>query len=53
MPLGLYYGDDNNIPSIPDFYTESWFISNLKEFFEIISRNHVEKNRIVFTCKKN
>lgn len=53
MPFGLYYGDDNNIPPIPDFYTESWFISNLKEFFEITSRNHVEKNRIVFTCKKN
>jgi|26BtaG_2_1085354.scaffolds.fasta_scaffold03431_3 hypothetical protein len=52
MPLGLYSGDEFNIPELPFFYNEDWFIRNIKNKFNIISRRHVEKNRIVFLCQK-
>lgn len=49
MPLGLwslYYPED--IPEIPDWYTQSWFEENFKKHFEFIYKEQLERNRIMF-----
>lgn len=49
MPLGLwslYYPDI--IPEIPDWYTEIWFENNFKNYFELIHKEQLERNRIMF-----
>ena len=48
MPLGLYGGDDKKFPSIPAWYNEEWFKNNFKKYFRLITREQVEKNRVVF-----
>lgn len=53
MPLGLYGGDENTTPPLPSFYNEEWFKKGLLERFNIISREHIEKNRVVFFCELN
>lgn len=49
MPLGLwslYYPDI--IPEIPDWYNEIWFETNFKNHFELIHKEQLERNRIMF-----
>ena len=48
MPLGLYYGDDNNIPEFPNWYNEEWFKSKFIHHFSFEKRLKLEKNRILF-----
>jgi hypothetical protein len=53
MPLGLYYGDDNNIPPFPTWYNKEWFKKNFENHFEIEVIKQLEKNRILFVGKIN
>ncbi|WP_124979077.1 hypothetical protein [Nonlabens xiamenensis] len=48
MPLGLYSGDLNTIPEIPDFYNLEWFTKNFKNNFDLILDEQLEVNRHVF-----
>lgn len=50
MPLGLW--DGKNSPPIPSWYSESWFRENLLYFFDVIQELKLERNRILFLCKK-
>ena len=45
MPLGLYFGDMDNIPAIPDYYTLEWFRNAFSEAFEHILDEEVDVNR--------
>lgn len=57
MPLGLWGGDINNKPIIPDWYTEDWFERNFCKYFyllnKIILETHIicgkkESHRVLF-----
>lgn len=52
MPLGLYAGDMSKAPPLPDWYTEDFFRSTLEAQYEILLREQLEVNRIVFVGKK-
>lgn len=51
MPLGLYSGDMNNIPPIPEFYTLEWFKEAFSSKFEYILDEEVDINRHLFVGK--
>ncbi len=51
MPLGLYYGDDNNIPPIPNWYNQEWFKDNFEKHFDLEIVKKLEKNRVLFVGK--
>jgi len=42
MPLGLWSGDINSKPKIPDWYTTEWFEKKFKEHFNLILRRTIE-----------
>jgi len=42
MPLGLWGGDINSKPQIPDWYTTEWFEKKFKEHFKLILRKTME-----------
>lgn len=46
MPLGLWGGGE--LPSIPDWYTESWFMERFEKKFKLLHREQLERNRIIF-----
>lgn len=46
MPLGLWSGDDNSCPPVPDWYTLDWFLEGVKEKFDVIKVEKISKNRI-------
>lgn len=48
MPLGLYSGDMNNIPPVPEFYTLEWFKEAFSDKFEYILDEEVDINRHLF-----
>jgi len=48
MPLGLYSQRLNHYPSIPEWYTEEWFVETLSKFGKLVERNQLEKNRILY-----
>jgi len=52
MPLGLYGGDLEKIPKIPDWYNEEWFESNFKGHFRLLHKEKIEINRILFVGEK-
>lgn len=46
MPLGLWrHGEE---PNVPDWYTVEWFRSHFSRYFNIISEETLEENRILF-----
>jgi len=51
MPLGLYSGDLNKIPPLPDFYNYEWFKRVFTMFFDLILDENLELNRHVFLGK--
>lgn len=51
MPIGLYAGDLNKIPELPNFYNLSWFKSNFINYFDLILDEELEMNRHVFVGK--
>ena len=51
MPLGLYFGDMDNIPPFPEYYTLEWFRDAFSEKFEHILDEEVAINRHVFIGK--
>ena len=51
MPLGLYSGDINNVPLLPDYYNLKWFRYNFKKHYELIYEEKLEINRYVFIGK--
>lgn len=51
MPMGLYGGDIDNIPDLPNFYTLSWFKENFINHFDLILDEKLEINRHVFIGK--
>ena len=51
MPLGLYFGDMDNIPAIPDYYTLEWFRNAFSEAFEHVLDEEVDVNRHLFIGK--
>lgn len=51
MPLGLYSGDMNNIPPVPEFYTLEWFKEAFSAKFEYILDEEVDINRHLFVGK--
>ena len=51
MPLGLYSGDMNTIPPIPEYYTLEWFKKQFSENFEFIMDEEVAINRHLFVGK--
>lgn len=54
MPIGLWAGEhDTNTPAIPDYYTEDWFQEHLSKHFVVLNKEKLEKNRVMFVCKKN
>lgn len=48
MPLGLYNGDDNKTPPLPDWYNINWFRNNFVEYFNLEKEENLEKNRTLF-----
>jgi hypothetical protein len=48
MPLGLYSGDMNNIPPVPDYYTLDWFKAKFSEKFNYLLDEEVATNRHLF-----
>ena len=48
MPLGLYSGEENVTPTLPDFYTLDWFKGIFSDHFTYIHDEKLEKNRHVF-----
>ena len=51
MPLGLYFGDMNNIPSVPEYYTLDWFSNAFSKYFDHIIDEEIEINRHLFAGK--
>ena len=51
MPLGLYAGDLENIPAVPDYYTLDWFRNAFSEKFEHLLDEKVAVNRHLFVGK--
>lgn len=51
MPLGLYSGDKNKTPPLPDFYTLQWFKNNFVQYFDLILEEEIDINRHVFVGK--
>lgn len=51
MPLGLYFGDMNNIPKTPDYYSLDWFDGAFRERFDYILDEELAINRHVFVGK--
>lgn len=51
MPLGLYFGDMNNIPPVPEYYTLSWFRKCFSERFDHLQDEEVAVNRHLFIGK--
>ena len=51
MPMGLYAGDMNNIPKLPDFYNLNWFKNNFLQYFDLILEEEIDVNRHVFIGK--
>jgi len=51
MPLGLYFGDMDNIPAVPEYYTLDWFKEAFSEKFEHIMDEEVAINRHLFIGK--
>ncbi len=51
MPLGLYFGDLDNIPPVPKYYTLDWFRDAFSEKFDHILDEEVAINRHLFIGK--
>lgn len=51
MPLGLYSDQSSHTPPVPEWYTTEWFASEFEKYFEIIVKEQIEKNRILFVGK--
>ncbi|WP_432772787.1 hypothetical protein [Francisella salimarina] len=51
MPIGLYDGNLENIPKLPEYYNLEWFRDNFKEYFELILDEEIQLNRHVFLGK--
>ncbi|AUC78652.1 hypothetical protein CW736_04245 [Nonlabens sp. MB-3u-79] len=51
MPLGLYSGDMDNIPEVPEYYTLEWFKTNFSDRFDYILDEELDINRHVFVGK--
>ena len=51
MPLGLWGGGE--LPEIPVWYTESWFVRHMERRFSILKRERLSKNRVMFLGEKN
>ena len=49
MPHGLWGGGE--LPPIPNWYTEEWFVENFKTYFVLLKRKKLEFNRILFIGK--
>lgn len=48
MPLGLYFGNLNDIPELPKNYNYSWFKSGFTKYFKIIHEESIDINRYIF-----
>ena len=53
MPLGLWGGEGHQKPELPDYYTENWFLENLKKEFIVLQKHNLETNRVCFVCEKH
>jgi len=51
MPLGLYDGNLEKTPPVPDYYTLEWFRSAFSDHFEYILDEEVKINRHLFVGK--
>ncbi|MCT7516348.1 hypothetical protein [Aliarcobacter cryaerophilus] len=52
MPLGLYSSEVNEIPAIPQWYTQEWFEAEFSKNFKLLYKEQVEINRMVFFGEK-
>jgi hypothetical protein len=50
MPLGLW--DGRSAQPRPDWYNEEWFVAGFRKYFDVMLREKIEENRIVFVGKK-
>lgn len=51
MPLGLW--DSQRAPSLPHWYNQEWFESELSKYFIIKTFYQTEKNRVSYLCEKS
>lgn len=51
MPLGLYSGSMENIPSVPEYYTLDWFKRTFSEHFNYCFDEEIDTNRHIFLGK--
>lgn len=51
MPLGLWGGGEE-LPPVPSWYTEKWFVKHMERKFKILKRDDVSKNRTLFVAQK-
>jgi len=49
MPLGLWGGGE--LPQIPQWYSEDWFQENFVKKFDLVYKERLEKNRVIFIGK--
>lgn len=50
MPLGLW--DGGELPPIPSWYTERWFIDHMERRFRVLSREDLLTNRVLFVAER-
>lgn len=49
MPLGLHNG--TGAPPLPDWYTADWFEAGVQRTFDVIGKEVLEENRVLYVCK--
>lgn len=51
MPIGLYGGNLETTPKVPDYYNIEWFRKNFLKYFDYILDEEVDYNRRLFVGK--
>lgn len=51
MPLGLWSIETKLPPDIPEWYTTKWFEEEFSNYFDLLLKEQLEENRIVFVGK--
>lgn len=49
MPLGLHNGE--NAPPLPDWYSADWFEAGMQQAFDIVGKETLEDNRVLYIGK--
>lgn len=52
MPLGLWSSESpSSLPPVPHWYTEEWFAAEFEQRFDVILREQLDQNRVLYVGK--